>query len=359
MPAPTLRRLATGLVATTAALLAVLAPATIANAASFVDVSIGNLAQTMVTGSRARFLVQFADAQAVQINNVSMRVVIDLPGLNPDQVQLAAGRNTLTAMNTGPGQVTFDDPTAMTIAPRRPVLRQLTLQFNNGVPPGTANVTVSALDQGVVVIGSTSTSTNVVIGNGAPTDSPTGPPSPTAPAATVAVPTQGPTLAVEPLAGNGNSVALPSVTSSVPTLIYVLGGLLICLGGLILWLVFRRDHGTLRGLAHAAGGRSYGAELAGIHPMDPPERHASLGYPTGPTGDRRGRGPQSSPTRTTLLPGATSTTRRMPTVPDRRPPDGPEARTWPDDTQPTPAVDPWAQEGGGQDRTSPFGPRPY
>ena len=137
------------------------------------------------------------------------------------------------------------------------------------------------------------------------------------------------TVAVAPLPGDTADAGAP-VGSSVPIALYVLGAILVSVGGVILWLLFRPRPALVAGADPS--GRPYPSGGGPYPTMPPPDRAPTLGYPRlGPPTPKHG--------------ADTEPTTVMPTMRD---PFG----------QPPP-VDPWAIQGGGvsDDSTHGFGPR--
>jgi hypothetical protein len=322
MPAPTIRRIAATLAAASAAVLATLVPATMASAADHdVQVSLSSLTSSMTAGGRPdNFSIRFENRTDQPIENVRTAIVVDLPGLPADQVHIVRFGVELNRSSNGNGQVTFREAFGQRLEPNRGSSRNYTIQFGAGAPAGRANVTAFALTAAGEQLGAGHDSLTLKSANGPgqPTFTPAPTtPAPTTPAATVPAPVQtGPQVSIAPLAGNGVDIGAGK-GGGVPVILYVLGGILVAIGGAILWLLFRRPKDAeLATVAYPSGGPA-GPYEAG--------RPRSLGYPNLPP-------PVSAPT--AVLPVVGDQPRAMP-----------------------PGVDPWAA-GNDATRPGPFGPRP-
>jgi hypothetical protein len=270
------------------------------------DVSIGNDSES--------FNVRVENETDQPITAVRRRIVIQLPGLTADQVSITRSRLPLFKSSSNPGEVTFEgDPLGFRLREKGErddsESTSFSLRFSPGAPSGEANVTVIAVSAGQL-LGSDSDSITVRPGRGqnqATTPPPTTLPPVTMPPVTPeATQTQ---TQVAPLDASQDDIFPTS--SGIPTFLYILGAILVVLGGGILWLMFRNPKPEPAYVpAHGYPNADYDQTRA-----------PSLGYPVPPR------------------PAHTSPTTVMPTVRDPY--------------TPPPGVDPWAK-GAGPDSTQQF-----
>ncbi len=315
MPAtPTTRRAATAIAAAAVAVFASLAVAAPARADGEVKVSLQGLASSMTAGGRGDgFSVRLENNTDQPLLNVRRVIAVRLAGLTGDGVHITRGSFELQKSATGPGEIIFSEAGDSLEPNGRAQTRNYQLTFTASAPAGRAQVTAYALAGGSQKqLGSDSDGVEVKGANG-PTKNPEHTPTQTpSPAATVPPPTNtGPPVTIEPLDANGIAGS-PNSGGGVPVILYILGGVLVAIGGAILWLLFRSPRPALVDDGYAPG----------YEPVRPP----SLGYPA-PGYPPAGPRPAGPPTAV------------LPVVP--------EGRTLP------PGVDPWAQGG----RPGPHGPR--
>jgi len=298
--------------ATLGAALATLALATPAQAAEGdVKVSISGLASSVYAGRTETFTVRTENNTDNELTAVRRVIVIQLAGLDANQVDLSQ-RSALPPQkaSAGSGQVQFTETIAYRLRPHdeKDDTKQasFTFRFDGSIPPGKAVVTVYAVKEGSV-LGSASDSMDVR-GAGGQHETPSAAPTTTLPPVTAPPPTvDADETPVSPVEIDQQSNILTN-DSGIPTILYVVGAVLLLLGGGILWLLFRSPKPALTGGYPVVGYPDDG------HPVRPP----NLGYPAQP------RGAPLNPTTV------------MPTVRE--------------DWTPAPGVDPWAR-GPGTDRT--------
>jgi hypothetical protein len=261
----TLRRLAATAVASAGAVLATFALATPARAADTVDVSLSGVSGTITAGSRGvdNVSATFVNRGNAAITSVQSVFTIHLDGMPADGVRVVRALGSeLPVASAGDGTVTLTDPGSFELPRngRRTINYQL--QFTATAPAGKATVRLEAYSGGTRLGGDDtsvtvkSTATPQLTSSAPPTTPPNTDPG--------LIPTfsAGPSLAIDQ--GQGQSAI--SDESGVPVSLYVMGSLLILVGGLILWLLFRRQ----KPLADAGGYPA--AEYDQVRP-------SSLGYP--------------------------------------------------------------------------------
>jgi hypothetical protein len=259
-----------------------------------------------------------------------------MTGLTIEHVRFYQGGRVLASQAAGTGQVLAVDPLLGRLGPDGKNGDQTQvgygIQILAGAPNGKAEVTFQAY-QGDQLIASTSKSVTIRGGVAQPSSSSSPTPSVTSSAA--AVPgAAGGTQPVTPLTGNTPQASVSNQTS-VPVIFYVLGAILVGVGGVILWLLFRPRPALVEGAGSPTGPYDpmpYVPVQYDTVPAPPTDRAPTLGYP------------KLSPPLPPPRHGANiHPTTVMPTVPDSN-------------TAPPPA-DPWASQGGpSNDITRGFGP---
>jgi hypothetical protein len=278
-----------------------------------VSLQISGLPSGMTAGTAAGFSVDVRNDSGTQYGAVQRVFVVQLPGLTAGEISISRAGTSLTASNSGSGQVTLVDPTPVAVQKKgKPGATQswpYTISFTTGAPAGSTQITFTAYS-GASVINSTSTSMNVVSAGGptptpTPTSAPPTTPAPTTPGASASASPQAtspapsataqltgdPSAGASPGDGNGVSPAplTPDATPprrgsgfAVPSIAYVIGAALLASGGAILWFLVRRparddqDH-------RAAGAPAWGldAALSGAGAPDRYGRHAHQSPPGG------------------------------------------------------------------------------
>ena len=262
----TLRRLATMTTAVAGVLLATLVLTTTpAHAEDAVQVDLNGVSGNMNAGSRIPSTVTgtYTNNSSNAIANIRATFTIQLDGLTPEGVRIQrfdAFGSDLASESAGEGIVRIVDPLSFDMSKNNRRQTRYLLQFTSTAPSGKASITLE-LYSGGTRLGADSASTNVR-GGGDPTR--TTPPN-TNPGI---VPTfeAGPTFSIAPLPQGAD---LASDSTAVPASLYVMGGLLVTLGGVILFLLFRRQR--------PAALVEY--PVTEYEQMRPP----SLGYPTSPS----------------------------------------------------------------------------
>jgi hypothetical protein len=258
-----------------------------------VDVNLGGVSSNAFAGAPTfdAINVTFTNKSANVITNVRGVFTIHLDGMPEDgvRIQRAFGVD-LPTESAGDGTVRISDPAAFELGRNNRRETTYQLQFGSTAPAGKASITFELYSGGTRLGGDGASTT--VRGFANPTTKTT-PPN-TNPGI---VPTfeAGPTYSLAPLP-QSNDLA----SADVPASLYVMGGLLVALGGVILFLLFRRQRpGAL--VAHTTS--QY--ETPQYEEVRPP----SLGYPTAPAMMRP--------------------TAMLPTVRDAEPPDAPRRRPRP------------------------------
>ena len=280
-----LRRLATAVAVSAAAVLTTLTFATPAHAADTVDVNLSGVPGSFTAGSRgaANLSGTFQNRGNAAITSIQAVFTIHLDGMPPDGVRvvrLTGGE--LNAQSSGAGTVTFTDNNSFELPRNGRRTVYYALQFTATAPSGKASITLEAYSGGSRLGGDDASTT--VKGNAAPvTASPSPSPSNTNTGIQPTF-TNGPSYSLANPADGGDNAS--SDASTVPVSLYVMGGLLIAVGAVILYLLFRRQKPI--------------AEVATTtYPVYDQTRPMSLGYP---------RQPESHPTAV------------LPTVRDAEPP---------------------------------------
>ena len=234
----TLRRLATMSAAVAAVLIATLAlTTTAAHADDAVKVDLNGVGGNMNAGSRIPSTVTgtYTNESGNAIANIRATFTIQMDGLTPDGVRiqrLDAFGADLASESAGDGTVRITDPLSFDMSKINRRQTRYLLQFTSTAPAGKASITLE-LYSGGTRLGGDSASTTV---RGGAEPSRTTPPN-TNPGI---VPTfeAGPTYSLAPLP---ESADLANDSAAVPASLYVMGGLLVALGGVIMFLLFRRQ----------------------------------------------------------------------------------------------------------------------
>jgi hypothetical protein len=222
-------RLATLLSAIAVALVGVLVVGTPAYAAGEVKVTIDGLSNSLRTGELDDFRVTFANQSRESISGVVAMIAVALPDAPPDAIGVHRGEGPELPYAVGPdNSVIFTDPNPFDLArggnnARRRI--DFTIFFRDHAPTGQAVVTVGAYVRGEL-LGSASVTIDV---QGAATTPPNTDPG--------IVPTfeAGPSYSIAPLP---ETAAAAPPRSTVPTTVYVAGGLLVATGLITLILTF-------------------------------------------------------------------------------------------------------------------------
>jgi hypothetical protein len=296
------------------------APAFAANA---VDVNLNSVTTNVTAGSRAdNFSVSFRN-NTNEAFNVKVVFGVKLTGVTRDQVRIVRAPVTDLPHSESGGQIVFTDPVTIAFLARTSSTVNYAIQFLPGAPSGRATLTVEALRNNAAV-GSDNKSINVKGVAVTTSKSPTAGPSTTPTgAATGAGGSTGGLVAsptFPPLQSKNN--ALSGVDSTgVPVALYIMGALLLGVGAVILWLLFRPRR--------PAGDAGFPTSDYDVVPPN-------LGYPAGRTTMSAGLHP------TTQLPNLRADTVPSPIVAN------PTARhSAAADTRIAPPSDPWASQGGG------------
>jgi hypothetical protein len=332
MPAHrTIRRSAAAFAVATAAVVAVLTAAAPALAAdNSVQVSMSGLSSNQTAGARPDgFQVRLTSKlRQSQVTDLHIAFDVQMNGLQPDFVTITRGNFPMSETTNG-ADVIFTDPEPLVLLPTRSITRNYNISFSAQTPEGGGQLTAIAF-VGQAQVGSDSAGFSVHGGNGQPTPTPSHSASPPP---TVPVPEPTSTISLAPIGGGGQTTPLAS-TSGVPIFIYVMGGILVALGAVILYVLFRS-------------------------PRDPRDPVPAAGYPPpGPTYPPIDYPPRADAP-TMYGPRQNTPTATMPVVRDH--PTGPVSRTMHDrptaqfpaaptaqlpqvndPRSPGPGVDPWA-----------------
>jgi len=307
MPAHrTFRRTAAALAAATAAVVVALAPAAPALAAEdSVQVTLGGLSSSYTAGQRPdSFQVRLTSRlKQSLLTDVHIAFDVQMDGLQPDSVAITRGSGSPLSKTTNGNDVIFTDPEPIFLQAGKSISRNYNLAFAPQTPEGDGQLTAIALVSGAQA-GSDSASFSVR-GSTNPTRGASPSPS-VSPPPTVSVPLpSGSQVSVAPLDQGGRTTPLGNDSTGVPIFIYVMGGILVAMGAVILYVLFR-------------------------NPREPQEGAAVAGYPQpGPTYPPIDYPPHSGAPTTAYGPRQNTPTAVMPTVRDQRP-TGPMSRTMPD-----------------------------
>jgi hypothetical protein len=269
------RRVTTAATALVAALVTLLVVAAPARAADSVSVEINNLPSNVLVNVPTYFRVAMAlsDRNGQPIPNVQLVFTVRLEGAPADAVHVQKSFGSdLPRGNAGDGTVRFTDTQKTTIQTKS-VTQTFLLLFSGNAPSGNASVTVEAY-QDDKRLGSATKSTRVRGTNGQQAQPPTKTTPPNTNPGYVPTFEPGPTYSLAALPPD-NRV---DIDAKVPSTLYWLGGLLVGLGGLLLFLTFRRQPGTAVAPSGAndtpggAGqpGRPRRASFPGQDPEQPP-----------------------------------------------------------------------------------------
>jgi hypothetical protein len=257
------RRLARVSAILAGAALTTLALASPAFAEDTIDTNLSGVSSNSTAGARVgdAISVTFTNKSNNSVTSIRPVFTIHLDGMPGDGVRI--GRvlgSELPAQSAGDGTVQFSDPSTFELLRNGRRTVNYTLVFTETAPAGKATITIDAYS-GNNRLGGDSSSTNVR--SNAPRASAT-PSSTPANTATGIQPTfaAGPSYSLAPL----DPADANTPSTSVPVSLYVMGGLLVGVGAVILWLIFRRP----KPLAEVAG-----------YPVTPYDqaRPSSLGYP--------------------------------------------------------------------------------
>jgi len=283
-----------------------------------IGVTLSSTPSSFTVGSRAdTFVVSLRNNTNNIVAAVNVSFTIRLTGLTATQVRIRGTSGDIALSDTG-GLITGTDPRSLDFLPRqrgRDV--GYSIEFLSGAPSGRATFTAAATRSGVIQ-GSASTAITVKGGSVAASPTPTSatPTDPVSPDNGSILPPTGPG-AVGPLANNNNG-QIPADSGGIPVALYVMGAILVGVGGVILWMLFKQ--------------RPQEAAPTGFPTGEFDSPPPNLGYPVG-----RSSAPTSppGPSSANLHPTAPLPAVRNPGVGNR-------------DTQPlNPPVDPWATRGGG------------
>jgi hypothetical protein len=283
-----------------------------------IGVTLSSVPSSFSVGSRAdNFSVQLRNNTNGNVAAVSMQFTIRLNGLTASEVRIRTAGNDLPIRDDG-GQVVAADPHTHDFLPR--IGRTdigYTIEFLTGAPSGKATLTATAIKQ-TSVLGQASGSISVKGSGAAPSASASAFPteSPTTPETGSLVPPSAGGVALSPQGASGQ---IPSDSGGIPVGLYIMGALLVGVGGVILWMLFRQRP----------------APMARTEPPTYPTGEfdaapPTLGYPAG----RASAAPRPS---ATMSPTAPLPALRGSGMPNPRPNDPPN---------PPPPVDPWASQGG-------------
>ncbi|HEX6869576.1 MAG TPA: hypothetical protein VF163_00635 [Micromonosporaceae bacterium] len=320
-----------------------------------IDVNLSGLSSSLTAGGNG-------DSFSVRMQNqtgnefIVRRVfIVKLPGLTAEQVQISRGA-PLPKESPSPGEVRFLDIFGVRLNADGKrgdsVSNNFQIRFGEGAPAGEARVIAEAYvgqdfsgrDSDTVRIRSDVTAQ--------PSEAPTSAPATVAPSTVVAQPSS--LAPVVPAAAPDEDRG-----GGVPVILYVMGAILVSMGGAILWLLLRPRPATAGAPDLTGAGRPYQPSRATTYPTQVFTPGAGgPGGPGGPIGPGGPGGPGGPPTGpggrplhpTTVMPPVREP---YPSVPPTPPAGGPNL---------PPPFDPWADpRGGPPDSTrdlGPYRPRP-
>jgi len=295
-------------------------------AADTVDVSLSSVTSNATAGSRPDgFAVNFRN-NTNDAFNVKVVFGVKLAGLTAAQVRIVRAPVTELPHSESGGQVVFTDPATLAFLPRGSRSVNYSIQFLNGAPSGRATLTAEAVRDNAPA-GSDNKTINVKGSSVTVTKSPTAAP-------TTSVPTP---TSTDVGAGIGGTAAAPTFTlpakenalagvdsTGVPFGLYIMGALLLGVGGVILWLLFRQRPATAD---------------AGFPTSDYDVVPPNLGYPAG-------RAPMSGLHPTTQLPNLRADTVPSPIVANPTVVGQVGRHSATADAGIAPPSDPWASQAG-------------
>jgi hypothetical protein len=266
------RLAAAALVASVVGALSFAAPAL---AEGEVDVNMGGLDSSIDPGDDDNFTVRLRNRTEQQFQPLRVVFTIRLNGLEPQHVRINSAFGELTEQGGG-GQIRLAQGYFLNQEGRRnsSITIPYRIAFTNSIPGGRAEVTAQAVF-GDQVLGTDQDEIEIE-GQPAPSQT-TG--APTA--------TQGPVAEASgpPLAPvDGQQSASAQQDSGTPTVLYILGGMLVVAGGVMLWLLFRRPR-RQPALVGGAPGPDTGPFIAPSrlsHPIYPPPNPRQATPPTAP-----------------------------------------------------------------------------
>jgi hypothetical protein len=280
-----------------------------------IEVAINGLDSSMRAGSRDGFSVRLENQTDQTIVGVVRVFTVRADGMSTEGVRISrGGGGEMNGEDLGNGQVRFLDQMSVELTEERSRFDSRSMsyqiQFTSAAPSGRAEVTVEAyVGQERMGADSDSVSIRGGSGNETPTQTPTTDPPTATPPVVVAPPVSLSPIDAVPAAGDGGG--------GVPLILYVLGAILVTMGGGILWLLLRER-------TPAAGVAGAGAALTQHY--RPSHAAPTQAYPPRP----------AQPLNPTAI---------LPVVRDPK--------------LPPPPVDPWAQPpGAGPADFDPFNPRP-
>jgi hypothetical protein len=237
--------------AAVAAVIVLLVVAAPARAADAVTVSLRGLSSSATPGLPATLQVTFTNT-TTGVHEITSVIAVHLDGMSTSSVRVSrfAG-GELSGEEVDSGTVSFTDPTTITLQSKGKGQANYFVTFAANAPSGGATITVAAYENGVEV-GSSSATTRIGAG-GRSTKTTAANTNPGF------VPTfaAGPTYSLAPLQVADQA---DPVRATVPKTLYVLGSMLVIMGVVTLFLIFRPARGW-----RAAGARA--AQVAqGWHP---------------------------------------------------------------------------------------------
>lgn len=265
-----------------------------------VRVNLNDLDGRLQVEESDRFRVSLSNRTRTPIGGITLVIDVRLTGLTSDGVRLSGGgAGGLTPQDQG-GFVRFISPHTFDLGRRGERTVDYEIQFTQAAPSGEARVTATAF-QNQSLLG-TDTDSVTVRGGGQPVPT-TAPATPTA-EPTTEQPTEAPPtidVGAGPLTGGGDD----SPGGGVPVILYVLGAILVAVGGAILWLLLRKNPLLTQGAgvgatsagpyrpSHAAQTRIFPsahanptAVMPAVDPNLPPPVDPHLPPPVDPWGER-------------------------------------------------------------------------
>ena len=261
-----------------ASVIGALALAVPAYAEGEVDVNLSSLDSSIDPGDDDNFTVRLRNRTGQQFQPLRMVFTVSLDGLEPRHIQMSGFGNGLLVEQGGGGQVRLVERIGhfLNEQGRRndSINIQYRIAFSDSVPGGRARVTAQAIF-GDHVLGPDQDEIEIE-----------GQPAPTQTTEAPQTQSQGPVVEATgpPLAPvDGQPAASASEDSGTPTFLYILGGLLVLAGGVMLWLLFRRPRPAL--VDGVPAGPDTGPFIAPSrlsHPVYPPPGPRQATPPTAP-----------------------------------------------------------------------------
>jgi hypothetical protein len=199
-----------------------------------IDVSLGEVPSSVTAGGQPDdFTVGLRNNTGTSVSGVTVGFAIQLDGLTASQVRIHADGGDLSMRDEG-DQVIATDPDPRDFRKGRGTEIGYAIEFLTGAPSGQATLTAEALANGDLV---GQASSRITVSGGAAAPSPTD----TSPAPTDSATPYGAASVSPGIAGAvPNGGGMSEGGAGIPVGLYIMGGLLVGVGGVILWMLFKQ-----------------------------------------------------------------------------------------------------------------------